>query len=74
MNRYDAAAARAYFDNRLGAVIARGVQVAALSTKFGLALLSDYIGGKLDMLCSQTISAGSSMRMPSNERWNCQIC
>ena len=48
MNRYDAAAARAYFDNRLGAVISRGVQVAALSTKFGLALLSDYIGGKLD--------------------------
>lgn len=48
MNRYDAAAARAYFDNRLGAVVARGVQVAALSTKFGLALLSDYIGGKLN--------------------------
>jgi len=48
MNRYDAAAARAYFDDRLGAVIARGVQVAALSAKFGLALLSDYIGGKID--------------------------
>ena len=48
MNRYDAASARAYFDNRLGTVIARGVQVTALSAKFGLGLLSDYIGGKLD--------------------------
>lgn len=44
LGRYDAASARAYFDTRLGDVIARGVEVGALSAKFGLGLLSDYLG------------------------------
>lgn len=44
MGRYDAAGARAYFDNRLGDVFSRSVEVSALSAKFGLGLLLDYIG------------------------------
>ena len=49
LGRYDPSGARAYFDKRPADVIARGVEIGALSAQFGLALLSDYLGDKLEV-------------------------
>lgn len=43
LQRYDAASARAYFDERLPLVIKRGFEVAAISLSFGLSLLKDKL-------------------------------
>ena len=43
LNQYDAATARAYFDQRLGDVLGRTIEVSAKSAGFGLKLLSDYL-------------------------------
>jgi len=48
LGRYDPSSARQYFDQRLGDVIARGVEIAGLSTKFALGLLKDYSDDKLE--------------------------
>lgn len=47
MKRYDPIAARAYFDTRPNVVIARGLRVALLSTKFALGILTDYLNKSL---------------------------
>ena len=43
LGRYDARSARAYFDNRLNEVIARGIEIGSQSLVFGLSLLSDKL-------------------------------
>lgn len=48
LGRYDPSSARAYFDQRPMDVIARGVQIASLSAKFGSGLLKDKMDGKLE--------------------------
>jgi hypothetical protein len=40
--KYDAVAAKAYFDKRLGDVLLRGLEVATTSVGFGLNILQDY--------------------------------
>jgi len=48
LNRYDPSSARNYFDQRPAEVISRAVEIAALSTKFGLSLLNDKLSNKLE--------------------------
>ncbi len=48
LGRYDPSSARQYFDQRLGEVIGRGVQIAGLSTKFALGILKDYVDNKME--------------------------
>lgn len=43
LQRYDAAAARAYFDARFPLVIKRGLEIAIASLGFGLSVLKDYV-------------------------------
>jgi hypothetical protein len=48
MNKYDAMGAKKYFDNKLGMVVRRAIEVAILSGTFLLKLASDSVSGKLD--------------------------
>ena len=48
LGRYDPSSARAYFDKRPLEVISRAVEIASLSTKFGLGLLKDYLDKSLE--------------------------
>jgi len=48
MGRYDPGAARAYFDARIGEVLARALEIGLNSAKFGLALANDYLRNELD--------------------------
>ncbi len=48
LGRYDPSSARAYFDQRPAEVLGRGIEIAAQSTQFGLRLLGDYLGNKLE--------------------------
>ena len=43
LGRYDPNAARRYFDRRIGEVVARGLEIAIQSSKFGVSILSDYL-------------------------------
>jgi len=45
--KYDADAAEDYYDTRVGEVLARSTQIAFMSIKFGLSILVDFLGGKL---------------------------
>lgn len=48
LGRYDPSSARQYFDNRLGDVIGRAVQIGGLSAKFALGILKDYSDNKME--------------------------
>ena len=48
LGRYDPSSARAFFDKRPLDVISRGVEIASISTKFGLTVLKDKLDGKLE--------------------------
>lgn len=48
MNKYDAMSAKRYFDNKLGMVVKRAIEVAVLSGTFLLKLASDAASGKLE--------------------------
>lgn len=48
LGRYDPSSARAYFDKRPLEVISRAVEIASISTKFGLGLLKDYLDKSLE--------------------------
>ncbi|KAL7567130.1 hypothetical protein ACA910_009457 [Epithemia clementina (nom. ined.)] len=47
LNKYDPIAARAYFDQRLPMVLARGLQIFVQSLQFGLDLLKDKLDNKI---------------------------
>jgi hypothetical protein len=53
MKRYNPAAARAYFDNKIHLVIKRGLEAATASLGFGLALMKDYASKDLDRNADQ---------------------